>query len=173
MNDRQHRRARFTLIQLIIVVLILAVLAGVLIPRVTDRMAQARDARRLADINTVSRAIEQYHRDRRCYPPANENGAYGGWDVSLDGDLVPDLVKFGYLAHAPRDPINDETYHYRYYVYAKDTSGCIGDGPFYVLGIKNFETAEFKSKNTGFFKCTGRDWSSEFAYVTGGGASFQ
>ena len=35
------------------------------------------------------------------------------------------------------------------------------------------ETEDFKTKNPGYFKCTGRDWSGEFDYVTGGGASFK
>ena len=42
-----------------------------------------------------------------------------------------------------------------------------------MLGIKNFESQDFKTKQTGYFKCTGRDWNSEFAFVTGGGASYQ
>ena len=173
MNEHHRRAAGFTLIELIVVILVLAVLAGVLIPRVTDRMAAARDAKRLADINAIETAIERYFHDKGVYPPASQNGSYGGWDVSLDGDMIPELLKTGYLTEMPADPLNNETYHYRYFVYAKGTAGCVGDGPFYVLGIKNFETQDFKTRNPGFFKCGGRDWNAEFAYVTGGGASLK
>jgi hypothetical protein len=42
-----------------------------------------------------------------------------------------------------------------------------------VLGIRAFESKEFGAKNKGFFQCAGRDWNSEFAFVTGGGASLK
>ncbi|MCC7015127.1 MAG: prepilin-type N-terminal cleavage/methylation domain-containing protein [Planctomycetes bacterium] len=170
---RPNRRAGFTLIELIVVVLILAVLAGVLVPRVSNRLASARDTRRMEDITALRDAIEQYFLDEGSYPAASSNASFGGWDVSHDGDLIPNLVKGGYLKEVPADPLNDDTYHYRYYVYSNGSYGCVGSGSYYVLGIKNFETQDFATKNTGYFKCTGRDWNTEFDFVTGGGASYQ
>lgn len=170
---RQSERSGFTLIELVVVISILAILSGVLVPRVKDHMQAARDARRLADIKTIRNAIEQHYQDKGTYPVANTNSSYGGWDVSHDGDFISTLVEAGYLSEAPADPINDATFHYRYYVYDAGSYGCGGEGKFYVLGIRNFETAEFAAKNKGFFKCASRDWNNEFAYVTGGGASLQ
>lgn len=165
------RRAGFTLIELVVVISILAILAGALIPRVTNRMAQSRDARRLSDIQSIKNAIDQFYLDKGYYPAADQNATYGGWDVSQDGTFIPTLVKEGYLPGVAADPMNDETYQYRYYVYDKDSGGCKGDGKFYVLGIKAFETADAALKNKGYFKCASRNWGDEFAYVTGGGAS--
>src|SRR4029078_7284769 len=88
-----------------------------------------------------------------------------------DGDFIPELVEQGYLSAMPRDPLNDDTYHYRYFVYAKGQYACFGGASFYVIGIRNFETAEFAARNKGSFKCSGRDWGNEVAYVTGGGVS--
>lgn len=165
------RRAGFTLIELVVVISILAILAGALIPRVTNRMAQSRDARRLADLRAVKNAVDQFYIDKGYYPPARQNAAYGGWDVSQDGDFIPTLLSEGYLQSIPKDPINDETYQYRYYLYDKGTGGCRGDSKFYVLGLRAFETADMALKNTGYFQCASRNWGTEFAYVTGGGAS--
>lgn len=170
-NPQRHRG--FTLIELIVVISILAILSGVLVPRVTNHMKSARDARRLTDIKAVRNAIESYFMDKGEYPHANANSSYGGWDVSNDGDFIRVLRDKGYLDEEVVDPINDSTYHYRYYVYEKGAYDCGGDTAFYVLGIRNFESAEFAAKNKGFFECTGRNWSNEFAYVTGGGASFK
>src|SRR5204862_7013040 len=51
MNKRSLRG--FTLIELVVVISILAILSGVLVPRVTNHLKAARDARRLADIKAV------------------------------------------------------------------------------------------------------------------------
>jgi general secretion pathway protein G len=165
------RRRAFTLIELVVVISILAILSGVLVPRVTSHLKSTRDARRLADLKSVRAAIEQYRLDRGVYPPANANSTAGGWDVSNDGDFIPVLVQEGYLDEAVLDPLNDSTFHYRYYVYAQSSYGCQGAHDFYVLGIRNFESNEFGAKNRGFFSCSGRNWNEEFAYVTGGGVS--
>lgn len=161
----------FTLIELIVVISILAILAGALVPRVTNHMAETRDARRLSDIKGVQSAVEQFCIDKQRYPASKPNTSYGGWDVSNDGDFIPELVQYGYLPEAPRDPTNDSTFFYSYYLYDKGTSGCVGDGKFYVVGIKAFETSAFSTKNKGYFKCADRDWSSELDYVSGGGAT--
>lgn len=163
----------FTLLELVVVISILAILSGVLVPRVTNHVRAARDARRLADIKTVRNAVEQYYLDKGVYPAANTNNALGGWDLSSDGNFIRVLRDEGYMDVDAQDPLNDATYHYRYYVYAKGSFGCVGGQNFYVLGVRNFESAEFAAKNKGYFACTGRDWSSEFAYVTGGGASLK
>ena len=168
-----HSRRGFTLIELVVVISILAILSGVLVPRVTNHLKSARDARRLADIKAVRSAIEQYYMDKGSYPAANANSSYGGWDVSSDGDFIRVLRDQGYLDEDAVDPINDATFHYRYYVYAKGSYGCAGSTDFYVLGIRNFESVDFAAKNKGYFACTGRDWNGEFACVTGGGANLQ
>mgnify|MGYP001164765553 CR=1 FL=1 len=168
MNPRPSRG--FTLIELVVVISILAILSGVLVPRVTNHLEAARDARRLADIKAVRAAIEQFYMDKGAYPAANANSSYGGWDVSSDGDFIRVLRDQGYLDEDASDPINDATFHYRYYVYAKGSYGCVGGTDFYVLGVRSFESDGFAAPNKGFFQCAGRNWNDEFAYVTGGGA---
>ncbi len=167
------RKCAFTLIELVVVISILAILSGVLVPRVSNHMKAARDARRLADIKAIRNAVEQYHMDKGEYPRANTNSSYGGWDVSHDGNFVQVLHDTGYLEDPFEDPINDATHHYRYYVYNQGSYGCGSQRKFYVLGVRNFESTDFAKKNQGFFKCSGRNWSNEFAYVTGGGATFK
>jgi len=158
----------FTLIELVVVISVLAILSGVLVPRVNSHMKAARDARRLADIKTIRNAVEQYYMDKGEFPAANANALFGGWDVSNDGDFISVLKEDGYLDDMPADPINDATYHYRYHVYEAGTYSCESPEPFYVLGIRNFESSDFAHKKKGYFRCSGRNWSTEFAYVVGG-----
>ena len=54
-NQERHRG--FTVIELIVVISILAILSGVLVPRVTNHMKSARDARRLARGVRLPRAL--------------------------------------------------------------------------------------------------------------------
>ena len=170
---RSDSRKGFTLIELVIVVSILAILAGVMVPKLAGRSAKARDARRLADIRAITTAIQTYYADTGSFPDFQENESTGGWDVSFDGNFINELTNKGYLPEPAQDPINDEEFHYRYYRYSQGSYSCEGSTPFYVIGIKKFETDEFTTANRGFFRCRGRDWSTEFAYVTGDGASFQ
>ena len=170
---KNHLKKGFTLIELVVVIAILAILAGVLVPRVSNHMAAARDARRLIDVKTVREAVERYYLDTGAYPAANTNSSYGGWDVSHDGNFIRVLRDEGYLDDEAFDPVNDATYHYRYYVYNKGSYGCVSGGKFYVLGIRAFESPDFAAKNEGYFECTGRNWGNEFAYVIGGGASLK
>jgi type II secretion system protein G len=172
MNLPDQRRG-FTLVELVIVVSILAILAGVMVPRLSERMAKSRDARRLADIKAIKTAIETYYADNGSFPAPDTNATFGGWDVSHDGNFIVALQEEGYLPEQANDPVGDDRYHYRYYVYSQGSYSCRGTTPFYVLGIRNFETTEFSEPNKGFFKCSGRDWGADFAYVTGGGATFK
>lgn len=167
------RKHAFSLIELVVVISILAILAGILMPRVASHMQTARDARRLADIKTIRNAIDQFYLDRGAYPVPVSNSGFGGWDVSHDGNFITELRTQGYLEDFPTDPIDDNTYHYRYYVYGAGAHGCTGTTPFYVLGIRNFETSDYATQHRGFFRCANRNWGSEFAYVTGGGATFR
>ena len=171
MQIKKTLSSGFTLIELVVVILILAILAGALVPRVTDRLAASRDSRRLADLHVVRDAVEQYYLDKGVYPPATVVAAGNGYDVSTDGDFIGELVKTGYLREPPKDPLNDATSFYGYNVFAQATNGCKGKGSFYVLGIKKFETAGFAAAHPGYFKCAQKNWSTDFEYVTGGGAS--
>ena len=67
------KKRGFTLIELVVVISILAILSGVLVPRVKNHMRAAKDANRLSDIKTIRNAVEQYYMDKGEYPAANTN----------------------------------------------------------------------------------------------------
>jgi prepilin-type N-terminal cleavage/methylation domain-containing protein len=165
--------AGFSFVELLVVITVLALLAAVAVPRVRDHRRAARDGRRLTDARIPCSAIEQYRADRGHYPAARPNADFGGWDVSHDGGFLEALLEAGYLQAPPHDPIDDATFHYRYYLYDPGAFGCAGSEPYFVLGVRNFETNRYAAKHRGYFACPERDFGSEFAYVTGGGPGLE
>lgn len=76
------RKQGFTLVEMMIVVLIVGILAGVMVPQVTDSTDEAKEAALSATTQVVQKAIELYH--------LQHNGAYPGtlaasstWDIFL------------------------------------------------------------------------------------------
>ncbi len=84
-----HRRASgFTLVELMVVMLIIAILLAVAVPSYISAIKSAREAALREDLHTMRDAIEQYTEDKQAAPQ------------SLD-----DLVQAGYLRSIPVDPI--------------------------------------------------------------------
>src|SRR5262249_2967572 len=78
-------RAGFSLMELIVSIAILAILAGTLVPVVANKLAAARDARRLSDLKTVVDAVEGYLADKGSLPNGDAESGTGGYDTTLDG----------------------------------------------------------------------------------------
>ena len=74
MKMRNHARAHraFTLIELMVVILILAILAALIVPRVVGRTADAKRAKAASDIATLSSLLQQYHIDTDQYPTTEQ-----------------------------------------------------------------------------------------------------
>lgn len=70
---KRHRRpSGFTLIELLVVIIILAILAAVVIPRVIGRTEDARIAKAAADVSTIDSTLDQYKIDVGEYPTTDE-----------------------------------------------------------------------------------------------------
>jgi prepilin-type N-terminal cleavage/methylation domain-containing protein len=106
----------FTLIELLVVVAIIGILATVILSSLGTARERARDARRLSDMKTIYTALVQYDLDNGFVPYLGSYGENdgGNWDNSNIGEFMAFLVDDGYLPVSVVDPINDDTYHYRY-----------------------------------------------------------
>ncbi len=85
----------FTLIELMIVVAIIAILAGILIPNFVNARAQAQTAACESNLRSIATALELYYADNQVYPTAS--GA----------PVVPALLtanSVAYLNNTPKDP---------------------------------------------------------------------
>ena len=72
MRNRIGRRKAFTLIELLLVLVILAVLAAVVVPKFTGRSEQARAAAAKTDISMLDGALDLFEQDTGRYPTAEE-----------------------------------------------------------------------------------------------------
>lgn len=66
-NTSQPRNA-FTLIELVVVIIIVAILTAVAVPKFYDRADDAREAASLQSLSTLRGAIELYRADIGSYP---------------------------------------------------------------------------------------------------------
>lgn len=71
MNTNRIRRA-FTLIELMVVILILAILAALVVPRVIGRQDQAKVAKAQSDIASLSNLLTTFRLDNGRYPTTEE-----------------------------------------------------------------------------------------------------
>lgn len=80
----------FTLVELVVVIAILGILAGIAIPRFMDATATARGSKIVADMRTIESAISMQYA---------KTGSYS--------DSVQGLVNGGYLASLPVAPTGE------------------------------------------------------------------
>ena len=89
----------FTLVELVVVIAIIGILAGIAIPMYTDATATARGAKIIADMRTIESAQIMYLAKKGQMPVTSGTG--GGYDTQIK---VEDLVKEGFLETVPVPP---------------------------------------------------------------------
>ncbi len=97
MNNRTRTRKGFTLIELVVVILILAILAALIVPRIVGRSDDAQRAKALSDISTLRNQVQMFRTDVGHYPDSlmdlrtrPSDGADGWRGPYLDKELPTD-----------------------------------------------------------------------------------
>lgn len=80
----------FTLVELVVVIAILGILAGIAIPRFMDATATARGAKIVADMRTIDSAISMYQAKEGSVPTSTQlttDSAYlASWPIPPTGE---------------------------------------------------------------------------------------
>jgi general secretion pathway protein G len=112
-SRREKRASRsalargFTLIEILVVIVILGILAGLIVPRVMDRPDQARVVAAKNDINGLMNALKLYRLDNGTYP-SSDQGLQALVKRPEAGDIPRNWKSGGYLDKLPKDPWGNE-----------------------------------------------------------------
>lgn len=106
--SNQARQNAFTLIELLIVVLIIAILAAIAIPNFMEFQTRAKISRVKNDYRTLATGLEAYSVDEGTYPARNLYLV--GTNHYFDRGLQSLTTPIAYLATLPADPFGDIEY---------------------------------------------------------------
>jgi general secretion pathway protein G len=101
-----HSRSRgFTLIEIMVVVVILAVLGALVVPKILENVDKARVTRAKSDIQAIETALDLYRLDNFKYPTSEQ-----GLQALVTPPADPTITNYrsgGYLKSLPVDPWNN------------------------------------------------------------------
>lgn len=124
----------FTLLELLVVIAIIGLIATIAVAFLDNARAQARDTRRLADINNLRDALELYYDENGNYPCSElDRGTEPNGAPTFLPDLLPD-----YLDRMIFDPINDDDQklEYEYQSYKDEAGGECGQKAMLYWGVE-------------------------------------
>jgi prepilin-type N-terminal cleavage/methylation domain-containing protein len=115
----------FTLVEVLVVIAVIGILAGIVYPSLSDARASARDNQRISEVQQLQLAmrlyVEQNGTDIDCEHGVKIDGydSYTssltlGVDVCNDGQDILDFIDdyFGYVPIDPRGPDHKDYYYY-------------------------------------------------------------
>ena len=99
----------FTLIELMVVIVILGILAGLIVPRIMSRPEEARQTKARIQIESLETALKLYKLDNGSYP-STEQGLQALVEPPEVGNLPGRWREGGYLekGKVPKDPWDNE-----------------------------------------------------------------
>jgi general secretion pathway protein G len=109
MSANRFNDQGFTLIELMVVIIILGILAGLIIPRIMGRPEEARQMKAKVQIESIETALKLYKLDNGYYP-TTEQGLQALVEPPAVGRLPNAWREGGYLekAKVPKDPWGNE-----------------------------------------------------------------
>jgi len=107
--QRKNNERGFTLIELMVVIVILGILAGLIVPRIMGRPDEARRAKARIQIESLETALKLYKLDNGNYP-TTEQGLQALVEAPAVGSQAKNWRQGGYLekGKVPKDPWDND-----------------------------------------------------------------
>ncbi len=99
---KNTQQSGFTLIEIMVVVVILAVLGALVVPKILENVDKARVTRAQSDIRAIQTALDLYRLDNFKYPTTEQ-----GLQALVRQPSDPTITNYragGYLPSLPKDP---------------------------------------------------------------------
>ena len=108
-KDIYNNKQGFTLIELMVVIVILGILAGLIIPRIMGRPEEARRMKARIQMESMETALKMYKLDSGNYP-STEQGLEALVEAPTVGQIPRAWRKGGYMekGRIPKDPWGNE-----------------------------------------------------------------
>ncbi len=137
---RNFNNLGFTLIELMVVIVILGILAGLIVPRIMGRPEEAKRAKAIIQIESLETTLKLYKLDNGSYP-STEQGLQALVEPPEVGNLPRNWREGGYLEKGkiPKDPWKNE------YIYL--CPGTQGDYDIISYGADGEPGGEGKNKD--------------------------
>lgn len=102
-TDKRYSPSGFTLIELMVVIVILGILAGLVVPRLMDEPEKARVIKAKMQIENISMALKKFKMDNGFYP-STEQGLEALVQKPSIGKIPKNYPEKGYMNSIPDDP---------------------------------------------------------------------
>ena len=99
----RYPEAGVTLIEMMVVLVIIAIVAGLIVPNVIGRPDEARATVARTDLRTIAASLEMYRLDNRGYPTTAQ-GLAALVERPSSPPVPPNWSDGGYLPQLPADP---------------------------------------------------------------------
>jgi general secretion pathway protein G len=115
---REKQRKGFTLVEVLVVVVVIAILAAVVLPKFINSGLRGKESALRADLKLMRNAIEMFHNDTDAWPASLADLAVTSAPANgLDDDgnskaIIATHWKGPYLASIENDPVSAAAFNY-------------------------------------------------------------
>jgi len=130
MLSLKQKQSGFTIVELLIVIVIIGILAGLVITTFVGIQARGRDSERQTDINAVQKQLEAFFATKGYYPPLidlNNSSWRSSNDVKLDTKALADPstpATQSFTTGVAGGSNTTRVYYYQAYSDAARTTNC-------------------------------------------------